>query len=282
MNLQWYPGHMVKTKNLIADNLKLVDAVIEILDARIPYSSKNPELNGILKDKKRLVILNKCSLADNEASKKWLKYYQSQGAACLCVDCKTGLGVSQIIPGVKKLLSDKIEKDREKGMKRSIKLMAVGIPNVGKSTFINTISKKASAKTGDKPGVTRDKQWIRLLDGVELLDTPGILWPKFESEDVGRKLAFTGAIKDEIMDIETLAYFLIAELKKSYLSLLEEKYDVSLNQDMEPDEIIEAIARRRGAIRSGNQIDVMRISAIILDEFRSSKIGNISLEIPGE
>ena len=280
MNLQWYPGHMQKTKRLILEHLKRIDVVIEIVDARIPISSKNPDLDELLNNKNRILVFNKCDMADESANKLWYDYYKGKDIPVVFTNSKTGAGVDRIFSSVIQSLQEKRQRDLEKGQTRSIKMMIVGIPNVGKSTLINRLSGRASAKTGDRPGVTTGQQWVRLKNGFELLDTPGILWPKFESETVGRHLAFTGAIKDEIMDVEELCFYLIDLLKEKYSGLLAERYSLPILSTSDTMKIIEAIAKKRGAIRSGSQIDMMRISSIILDEFRAAKIGRITLEYP--
>ncbi|MDR5658282.1 ribosome biogenesis GTPase YlqF [Serpentinicella sp. ANB-PHB4] len=279
MNINWYPGHMKKTKELLKEQLKLVDAVIELVDGRIPVSSKNPIIDNIITNKPKVVVLNKIDLADKILTDKWVKNYKENNIKAIPVNTLTGQGVKDIVLECHNVTEEKMKNLKKKGIiKRPIRLMIVGIPNVGKSTLINKLAGKKSAKTGDRPGVTKGKQWIRLKGNMELLDTPGILWPKFEDENVALNLAFTGAIKDEIMDTETLAYKLIEKLLISNKSKLIHRYNV-VDLDT-PIEIIDYIARARGCIISGGEIDYTRVSNMILDEFRSGKIGSITLEEP--
>lgn len=282
MELQWFPGHMAKTRRLIADNLKLVDVVIELLDARLPLSSRNPEIDSIVGSKPRIAVLNKCDIADPEANKKWVSYFSDKGLTAFLADSRSGKGFSALSPAIDLVLKEKIERDKKRGIqKHSVKMMVVGIPNVGKSSFINRLSARSAAKTGDRPGITTAKQWIRISGKCELLDTPGILWPKFESAEVARRIAFTGGIKDEIIDIEELAFYLVSFLKESYPSKLSERYSLSGDAlAAEPWDLVEKIGRKRGCIISGGEIDTFRASSLILDDFRSAKIGNITLELP--
>ena len=279
-NIQWYPGHMARTRRMIEENLKNIDVVVEILDARIPYSGRNPNFDDILSDKPRLVALNKYDLADQKVTDKWIKWYAKKGIKVLPISCVTGLGINKIAPECRELISEKLEKAKEKGMNRNVKIMMVGIPNVGKSTLINKLTGKAKAETGDRPGVTRQKQWIRLTDGLELLDTPGILPPKFEDQKVAQNLAYTGAIRDEIMELELLAYSLLEYLRDHYPDMLMARYKLEDISDMQGYELLEYIGRKRGCVISGGEIDTMRASNILLDELRSAKIGNITLESP--
>jgi len=278
--LQWYPGHMAKTRRLIEENLKYIDVVVEITDARIPFSSRNPCFDDILGKKPRLIVLNKSDLADKEATKKWLDFYKKKGIKVIPISCTTGAGVSNITAAARDTIKEKIEREKEKGLNRTVKIMMVGIPNVGKSTLINRLVGKTSAKTGDRPGVTRGKQWLRLKNEIELLDTPGILPPKFEDQSIAKKLAYTGAIKDEIMNIELLSYSLLEELKQRYPDLLGARYKISDFDSLEGHEILEMIGRKRGCIISGGEIDTERAANLVIDELRSCKIGNISLELP--
>ncbi len=285
MNIQWFPGHMAKTRRLIAENLKLVDVIIELLDARIPFSSRNPEINSLINNKPRLIAFNKSDLADEQISRQWVQWYAEQGIRCILINSINGKGLNEVKSRARELMSEKIERDRVKGkLFTPVRTMVVGIPNVGKSSFINKIVGKASAVTGDRPGVTRGKQWIRINSEIELLDTPGILWPKFEDQEVGKNLAFTGAIKDDIMDISEVAMELLVRLSRTYPNELctRFKLDQDLLKDIEPLELLETIARKRGCIVSKGQIDYSRISAIVLDEFRGGKIGRITLEKPGD
>lgn len=280
MNINWYPGHMKKTKELLKSQLKLVDLVIELLDARIPLSSKNPNIDEIIGSKPKLIVLNKIDLANEGETKKWQNYYKDLGFKAIPVNTMTGQGVREIVNEAQSITQEKMEALKKKGIaNRPIRLMIVGVPNVGKSSIINKLAGKKSAKTGDRPGVTKGKQWIRLRGNMELLDTPGILWPKFEDEEVALNLAFTGAIKDEIMDTETLAFKLIERLYNKYESNFIERYNIDKNIE-EPLEVMNAIAINRGCILSRKEIDYDRVSNIILDEFRSGIIGKITLESP--
>ncbi|ACL75095.1 ribosome biogenesis GTPase YlqF [Ruminiclostridium cellulolyticum] len=285
MNIQWFPGHMAKTRRLIAENLKLVDVIIELLDARIPFSSRNPEINSLIKNKPRLVAFNKSDLADERISRQWIKWYADQGIDCILINSINGKGLNEIKAKARELMFEKIERNRAKGkLFTPVRTMVVGIPNVGKSSFINKIVGKATAVTGDRPGVTRGKQWIRISSEMELLDTPGILWPKFEDQEVGMNLAFTGAIKDDIMDTGEVAMALLYRLSKTYNNELCTRFKLepeSIN-GMEPLELLETVGRKRGCIISKGEIDYSRISAIVLDEFRGGKIGRITLEKPGD
>ena len=282
MELQWFPGHMTKTRRLISDSLKLVDVVIEVLDARLPMSSRNPEIDKIVGSKPRIAVLNKCDIADENANKIWLEYFKKSGIAAFLADCRSGFGFSSLAPAIESVLKEKFEKDKAKGIKRhAVKMMVVGIPNCGKSSFINRLSSRSAAKTGDRPGVTTAKQWIRIDGKYELLDTPGVLWPKFESPEVARRIAFTGGIKDEIMDVEELAFYLVAYLAENYPENLIARYGLSPS-DLENDswDVVELIGRKRGCIVSGGEIDTRRASMLILDDFRSAKTGRITLELP--
>ena len=281
MNIQWFPGHMAKTRRLLAENLKLVDVVVELLDARIPASSKNPEIDSIVNTKPRLVVLNKSDMADAEVSKDWARWYKSRGVSVIFADSVKGTGLNQLKEGLKALMKDKLERDRQKGrIFRPIRTMIVGIPNVGKSTFINKIAGKAVAVTGDKPGVTRGKQWIRLNPEIELLDTPGILWPKFDDRTTALNLAFTGAIKDDIIDVEEVAAALTEKLAEAYPLQFAQRYKLQDIKDLTGYQLLETTGKKRGCIISGGEIDTRRISIILLDEFRGGKIGRISLEKP--
>ncbi len=283
MNLQWFPGHMAKTRRMMTEQLALIDIVVELLDARLPLSSQNPEISNIIGDKPRLVILNKADLADESVSEKWVKYFKKQGIEAILLDSVHAKNLNFIGDKIKIVLKDKLQKQAEKGMVgRSIKIMVAGIPNVGKSSFINKLAGRASAVTGDRPGVTRGKQWIRLKNGMELLDTPGILWPKFEDEQTGLNLAYVGSIKDEIIDVETLACKLLEYLNKEYQSELCARYKLQDTNGLLGYELLEMIGKRRGFIISGGEIDYLRAANIVLDEFRSCKIGRISLEKPEE
>lgn len=290
MNINWFPGHMAKTRKQITDDLKLVDVVIEILDARIPISSQNPEIKQITQNKKKIIVLNKCDLADDNENKKWMEFFIKQNYKVVLVDSNTGKGVNEVIRQTQAIMSDELKKLANKGrIGRKIRVMIVGIPNVGKSSFINRIAKKSSAEVGNKPGVTKQKQWIRINDDIELMDTPGVLWPKFQNEEVALNLAFTGTIKDDVLEITEIAYSLTKYLLENYrenlverFSLDEQRINEILNQEQEENqniyEIMQLIGRKRGAVISGGNIDDEKTSKIILDDFRSGKLGKITLE----
>ncbi len=283
MNIQWFPGHMAKTRRLIGENLKLVDLVVELLDARAPLSSQNPEIESICGQKPRLLILNKADLADEKANEAWLGYFKKQGKTAILFDSVHEKRTKHVVDTVRSLLTEQIKRQEERGMKnRPLKLMIVGIPNVGKSSFINRLAGRSAAISGDRPGVTKGKQWIRLAGGLELLDTPGVLWPKFEDESVGLRLAFTGAIKDEIMDTETLAAKLLEDLCIRAPQALSARYKLETTEFENGFCALEAVAKKRGFIISGGEYDLLRAAGIVLDEFRSTKIGNITLEWPEE
>lgn len=281
--IQWFPGHMAKTKRLITECLPLVDIVIEILDARIPLSSQNPDINKICANKPRLVILSKSTLADPVANDKWRAYFKRYGG-CIVADFVTGAGMNQIAPAIREILSEKIARNENKGMAgKAIRAMVVGIPNVGKSSFINRFSGTKKAKVEDRPGVTVDKQWVKSQGGIELLDMPGVLWPKFEDERVGENLAMTGAIKDAVVNTDELAIALCSRLRVSAPELLCTRYKLGTPASIEEltdFELFELIGRKRGFLISGGEIDYERTSRILLDEFRGAKIGRISLELP--
>lgn len=279
--IQWFPGHMTKTRRKIQASLKLVDAVAEIIDARIPVSSRNPELHKIIENKPRIILMNKCDMADPSQTARWVSCYQKESVLAIPVDCKSGRGLNQFIPKVRELLKDRIIQWEQKGMvNRTIRVMIVGIPNVGKSSFINRMAKQNRAKVEDRPGVTRGNQWFTIGKAFDLLDTPGVLWPKFDDPNVGEKLAFTGAVKDQILDTEQLASRLLEVLRDEYPSMLTtryklEKYDL---QPLQGYELLELIGRKRGMLVSGGEIDTERASIMVLDEFRSAKLGKITLE----
>lgn len=282
MNLQWFPGHMSKTRRMISEHLKLVDVLVEILDARLPLSSRNPEIDKIAGDKLRILVLNKADLADSAATAAWQAYFARQGLTAVPLDSQSGKGFSAFAPAVDRVMKEKIERDRSRGIQRhSVKLMVVGIPNIGKSSFINRLSGRSAAKTGDRPGITTTKQWIRIAGKYELLDTPGILWPKFESPEVAKRIAFTGGIRDEIIDIEELACQLLAYLSERYAAALCARYKLTVDPaQTEPYDLLEEIGRKRGCIVSGGNVDTFRAAALLLDDFRSSKLGAITLELP--
>lgn len=279
--VQWFPGHMAKTRRLIKESLKLVDGVVEIVDARIPYSSSNPELNDIIKGKPRIVLLNKCDVADSNATNMWVSYYKSKNMFALPVDCRTGKGLNKFIPTVQKALAEVIEKNEQKGMRgKSLRLMVVGIPNTGKSSFINRMAGNSKAKVADKAGVTRQQQWFVVGNGIELLDTPGVLWPKFDDSQVGDKLAFTGAVKDEVTDIETLSCRLLETLSKTRPQAILDRYNLNSIDGLQGWEILKLIGKKRGFLIKGGEIDYERAAVMICDEFRGGKLGKISLELP--
>ncbi len=281
MNVQWFPGHMTKTRRMMEEDIKLIDLVIEIVDARLPLSSRNPSIDEIVGSKPRLLLLNKSDIADNQITKEWEKYFKDNNINSMVICSTGGKSLNPVFAKVKEILKDKIEKQKQKGLvNRPIKLMIVGVPNVGKSSLINKLAGKKRAITGDRPGVTRGKQWIRLDNGFELLDTPGILWPKFEDEQVGLKLAYTGAIKDDIMDTEELSCHLLEFLKVEYPDSLTERYKMTDFCDMSGYEMLELLGRKRGFVVSGGEIDTERAAKILLDEFRAAKLGNITLEKP--
>ena len=279
--VQWFPGHMAKTRRIIKESLNLVDGVVELVDARIPYSSSNPELDSIIKNKPRIVLLNKCDIADSNATKLWIEYYRSKGMYALPVDCRTGKGLNQFVPTVKKALSNVIEKNEAKGMAgKSLRLMVVGIPNTGKSSFINRMAGNSKAKVADKAGVTRQQQWFVVGNGIELLDTPGVLWPKFDDSSVGDKLAFTGAVKDEVTDLETLSCRLLEVLSKTRPQAIIERYKLDSIDNLQGWEILELIGKKRGFLIKGGEIDYERTAVMLCDEFRGGKLGKITIELP--
>lgn len=290
-SINWYPGHMAKTRRQIMEDIRLVDIVIELLDARIPISSQNPDIGEIIKNKKKLVVLNKCDLADDKKNKKWIEYFNKRGIPAVLTDANSGKGIDECVRKIEKIMEEDLNNQAQKGrVGRKIRAMIIGIPNVGKSSFINRISKKTSAGVGNRPGVTKQKQWIRINEKVELLDTPGVLWPKFESEEVGLKLAFTGTIKEEILQRTEIAYYLVKFLLENYFDLLCERYKlnpadvkIELENNERPEneniyEIFLMIGRKRGCIISGGNIDEEKTARIILDEFKNGKIGKITLE----
>lgn len=290
ININWYPGHMAKTKKQIVEDLKLIDVVVELLDARIPISSRNPDINQYIKDKKRVVVLNKSDLADANQNKLWIEHFNKNGIPAVLTDSNSGKGISDAIKKIEQVYMEEEEKYQAKGrVGKSIRVMILGIPNVGKSSFINRISKKASAQVGNRPGVTRRKQWIRINGNIELLDTPGVLWPKFESEKVALNLAYTGTIKDDVIEIIEIGFSLLKYLIKEHLEKLVERYKLEkekveqiLKSEQEENdkalEIMDMIGLKRGAIISGGRINQDKVAAILLEDFRSGKIGNISLE----
>ena len=281
MNFQWYPGHMTKAKRQMQEDIKLIDLVIELVDARVPLSSRNPDIDELGKNKYRLILMNKSDLADKKITEKWSAYFKGKGFFVVSLDARTKNSMKSITDIVMEACKEKIERDRKRGIKnRPVRAMVVGIPNVGKSTFINSYAGKACAKTGNKPGVTKGKQWIRLNKNIELLDTPGILWPKFEDQMVGLRLALIGSIKDEILNVDELAVELIKILKNSYPGILAERYEV--DESAEITDIIYGIANNRNCLLKGGEADYSKAAALLIDDFRSGKLGKITLEIPEE
>ena len=280
-SVQWFPGHMAKTRRQIKESLPLVDAVTELRDARIPISSTNPELNGLIENKPKIILLNKCDLADEKTTSEWLSFYRSQNIPALAVDCRSGKGLNEYRPLVGKVLKEKIKSNAEKGMAgKPLRIMVVGIPNTGKSSFINRMAGNGKAKTEDRAGVTRHNKWYVIGSGLELLDTPGVLWPKFEDKDVGNKLAFTGGIKDDILDTETLAMRLLQILARDYPDRLTERYKVTDFAELQSYELLEAIGRKRGMLVSGGEVNTERAAVMLFDELRGGKLGRISFEKP--
>lgn len=282
-NIQWFPGHMTKTKRQIQASLKLVDAVAEILDARIPLSSKNPDLQKLIQNKPKVVLLNKCDMANQTATSRWIDYYASQGITAIAVDCKSGKGLNKFAPAVNNVLSERRERLKAKGMVNPmLRIMIVGIPNVGKSSFINRVAKQNRAKVEDRPGVTRGNQWYSIAKNIEMLDTPGVLWPKFDDKIVGERLAFTGAVKDQILDTELLAVRLLDFLRSLKPADFIARFKLE-NIDLDASdsyELLNVIGKKRGMLISGGEIDTERAAIMLLDEFRSGKLGRITLEMP--
>ncbi len=277
MNYQWYPGHMTKAKRMMQENIKLIDLIIEVVDARIPRSSRNPDIDELGKNKARLILLNKADLADERENEKWAQYFQEKGYYTVKLNAKSGAGIKNVLPAIMESCQEKLERDRKRGIKnRPVRAMVVGIPNVGKSTFINAFAGKACTKTGNKPGVTKGKQWIRINKNVELLDTPGILWPKFEDQSVGAKLAMVGSIKYEILNLEELSLELLGCLHEFYKGLLEKRYELTESDDRLS--MLTQIAENRKCIQKGNELDYVKAANIFLEEFRNGKIGRITLE----
>lgn len=281
--VQWFPGHMARTRRQIKESLKLVDAVTEIRDARVPMSSKNPELSELIAGKPHIVLLNKCDMADANATKKWIDHLKDEGIHAIAVDCRSGKGLNNYAPLIREVLKDKIAANEAKGMAgRPLRVMVVGIPNTGKSSFINRMAGKNRAKVADKPGVTRQNQWFVIGNGIELLDTPGVLWPKFEDPKVGDRLAFIGSVKDEVLDPELLACRLLEVMARDYPERLTERYKLPDFSDLESYEILELIGRKRGMLISGGEINTERAAIMLLDEYRGGKLGKITMELPGD
>lgn len=282
MNIQWYPGHMTKTRRQIEADLKQVDAVCEIVDARIPVSSRNPDIDSICAGKPRILVLNRMDLADPAATQKWAAYFQEKGMAVIATDCKTRKGIADFTPAARKACAQKLERDAARGMSRPIRVMVVGIPNVGKSTLINQISGRKGAKAENRPGVTRGKQWVTVDRSLQLLDTPGILWPKFEDPEVGLKLAYTGAVKEGVIDLEELACALMELLHRYYPDTLSERYKVQAEPGTPGYQLLEMAGKNRGFLLSRGEIHTERMAKVLVDEFRSGKLGRFTLEMPEE
>lgn len=280
MNIQWYPGHMTKTRRQIEADLKQVDAVCEIVDARIPLSSRNPDIDAICGNKPRMIVLNRMDLADPAATKKWRDYFKSKGMAVLATDCKSRQGINEFTPAARVACAEKLARDAARGMNRPLRVMIVGIPNVGKSTLINQISGRKGAKAENRPGVTRGKQWVTVDSGLQLLDTPGILWPKFDDPQVGMMLAYTGAVKEGVIDIEELSCRLMELLHKYYPQVLADRYKVEAEQGTPGHELLEMAGRKRGLLLRGGEVHTERMAKVLMDEFRSGKLGKFTLEMP--
>lgn len=281
MNIQWYPGHMTKTRRQMTEDVKFVDMVAEVVDARIPISSRNPDIDAMVGNKPRMIIFNRADQADPAMTAAWKAWFRNKGYAVLETDAKTGKGVNQFSSVIKAALKDEIAKWQAKGqVGRPVRVMVVGVPNVGKSTFINKVARRKSAKAGDRPGVTRGKQWVSVDSGLDLLDTPGILWPKFEDETTGMRLAFTGAVRDEVVDVEALAAALLELLRNRYPQALSSRYKLETDPDLAGWQLLEQAARKRGMLISGGEVDTERMSRVLLDEFRGGKLGRFTLELP--
>lgn len=282
LNIQWYPGHMTKTRRQMETDLKLVDAVCEIVDARIPMSSRNPDIDAICGNKPRILVLNRSDLADPEATKRWTAWFRSRGIAAFAADCKSRKGIADFIPAARQACSEKLQRDAARGMNRPLRVMVVGIPNVGKSTFINQISGRKGAKAENRPGVTRGKQWVTVDTSLQLLDTPGILWPKFEDPQVGMMLAYTGAVKENVLDVEELACHLMELLQRYYPQVLSQRYKVESQENLPGYELLELAGKNRGYLLARGEINTERMAKVLMDEFRSGKLGKFTLEMPEE
>ena len=283
MQIQWYPGHMTKAKRAMKEDIKLIDLVIELVDARVPLGSRNPDIDELAKGKGRIVLLNKADLADDGCTERWIAWFKEQGIHALRINARSGMGMKQIQPLVQEACKEKIERDRRRGIKnRPVRTMVVGIPNVGKSTFINQIAGRKGAKAENRPGVTRGKQWVNVDGGLLLLDTPGILWPKFDDPEVGMRLAYTGAVKDDILDTETLGCHLMELLAREYPQALVERYKIEIPTKIDGWELLQAAGRKRGFLISGGEVDTERMARVLLEEYRSCKLGTFTLERPEE
>ncbi len=281
MNVQWYPGHMTKAKRQMQEDIRLIDLIIELVDARVPLSSRNPDIDDLGRNKARMILLNKADLADERQNRAWMEYFKKKGFYAVSIDSRNKGSMKAVSAAITEACKEKTERDRKRGIKnRPVRAMVAGIPNVGKSTFINTFAGRACAKTGNKPGVTKGKQWIRLNKSVELLDTPGILWPKFEDQNVGIRLAYIGSIKDDILNMEELAINLIGYLQEYYPEVLVSRYELS--EGLTSLEVLTGIAKARGCIKKGEELDYSKASLLLLDEFRSGKLGRITLEFPAK
>jgi len=279
MHFQWYPGHMTKARRMMQENIKLIDIVVELVDARVPLSSKNPDIDELARNKYRLIVLNKADMADAKTTTAWQSYFEAKGFFVAKVNSQKGAGMKEVKSLIEKVCQEKKARDKKRGiLNRPLRAMVVGIPNVGKSTFINSFAGKACAKTGNKPGVTKGKQWIKINKNVELLDTPGILWPKFEDQEVGMRLAYIGSIKDDILNIEELALGLIGYLQEFYPAAIRERYNVE--EELKPLDILTAVAKARGCLKKGEELDYEKASRLLLEEFRSGKLGKVTLEFP--
>lgn len=283
INIQWYPGHMTKARRMIEDSVGSVDAICEILDARIPLASGNPDIKRLCEGKPRLVIINRCDLADPDATKRWHEFFEADGASVIETDARSGKGINRFVPAVRELLADRIKSFEEKGQTgRILRIMILGIPNVGKSTFINKVAGRKAALAGDKPGVTRGKQWISIDSGIDMLDTPGILWPKFDSQDVGELLAVTNAIRTEVFDVETLAANFMVRLREHYPEAIKNRYKISDANDKNGFELLEEAAKNRGFLVSKGEYDINRMANTLLKEYHEGKLGRLTLEFPPE
>ncbi len=282
MNIQWYPGHMTKTRRQMEADLKLVDAVCEIVDARIPVSSRNPDIDAICGTKPRIIVLNRMDLADPEATKRWMSHFKGKGMATVATDCKTKKGISDFQPAVRSVLKEKLERNAARGMNKPLKVMIVGIPNVGKSTLINQISGRKGAKAENRPGVTRGKQWVTVDNGLLLLDTPGILWPKFDDPEVGMMLAYTGAVKEGVIDVEELACRLMVLLATRYPQVLVSRYGIEIPEDINGYDLLQLCGKKRGYLMARGEINTERMAKVLLDEYRAGKLGRLTMEFPEE